>query len=90
MCMRTPLCRAVFGIDTSRSREAMNLIIPVCSSLLTSCSDDKFKNFMDPIVASFTKDFEVAFAEWLTTDKDNYSTRAFLMAGPQKEGAPNP
>jgi len=68
----------------------MSLITPVWSSLLTSCSDDKFDNFMKPIVADFTNNFEVAFAKWLTTDKDNYSTRAFLMAGPQNEGAPNP
>ncbi|KAF4637353.1 hypothetical protein G7Y89_g709 [Cudoniella acicularis] len=56
-------------------------------------TDDKFDSFMGPIAAKFTNNFDAAFAEWLTTEKDNYSTRAFLMAGPQSEcpgGAPNP
>ena len=62
----------------------------VYSSLLTSHSDKKFDDFMKPIVASFETDFKGAIAKWLSTDKDNYSTRAFLMAGPKGEGAPEP
>ena len=45
---------------------------------------------MEPIVSDFMKDFDVAMKTWLSTDKDNYSTRAFLMAGPKDQGAPNP
>ncbi|KIW69865.1 hypothetical protein PV04_02187 [Phialophora macrospora] len=44
--------------------------------------------FMGPIVAGFTQNFNLAFAKWLTTSNDNYSTRSFLMAGPQDEAHP--
>ncbi|KAL9616384.1 MAG: hypothetical protein Q9160_008738 [Pyrenula sp. 1 TL-2023] len=53
-------------------------------------TDDKFDNFMTSIVNDFTTNFDNAFAKWLTSDKDNYSTRGFLMEGPQNDGAPNP
>lgn len=58
--------------------------------LLNSCRDEKFDTFMKTIIADFETNFDVAFTEWLATDKDNFSTRAFLMAGPQNEGAPSP
>jgi len=58
--------------------------------LLKFRRDNKFDDFMGPIVADFEKNFDLAFGTWMTTDKDNYSTRGFLMAGPQNEGAPNP
>jgi hypothetical protein len=45
---------------------------------------------MDPIAKDFTTNFDATFKKWLNTDKDNYSTRAFFMAGPHSEGAPNP
>jgi hypothetical protein len=45
---------------------------------------------MQPIVDDFAKNFQLAFTRWLTTDKDNFSTRAFLMAGPKDQGAPSP
>ena len=94
MCIRTPLRQSLIGIETSRSRKPMSLITPVWSSLLTSCRDDKFDAFMEPIVQSFETagQFDIAFDTWLTTDKDNWSTRGFLMAGPQGKdgGAPDP
>lgn len=45
---------------------------------------------MKPIVNSFETNFSLAFAKWMATGSDKYSTRGFLMAGPQDEGAPNP
>ncbi|KAL8791143.1 MAG: hypothetical protein Q9195_006040 [Heterodermia aff. obscurata] len=56
----------------------------------TPITDQPFDDFMAPIVNAFVTNFDDAFNTWLATDKDNYSTRAFLMAGPQTEGAPNP
>ncbi|EXJ61572.1 hypothetical protein A1O7_02000 [Cladophialophora yegresii CBS 114405] len=51
--------------------------------------DPKFEEFMDQLVGGFTQSFGPAFAEWLTTtNNDNYSTRSFLMAGPQDPKCP--
>ena len=64
--------------------------------MLTGSSDAKFKSFMDDIVQPFLSPtgFDAAFKDWFVNknskDRDNYSTRAFLMAGPQDQGAPNP
>ncbi len=59
-------------------------------NFLTSYSGNKFDEFMKPIVNSFETNFSLAFAKWMATGSDKYSTRGFLMAGPQDEGAPNP
>jgi hypothetical protein len=64
----------------------------VWSSLLTSRRDDKFDAFMNTIVTDFESNFDAGFLEWLDKTNDNWSTRDFLMAGPQgdKGGAPDP
>lgn len=37
---------------------------------------------MDDIVESFKRNFDNAFSAWMSTNKDNYSTKDFLMFGP--------
>jgi len=68
----------------------MSLTPPIWSKLLTRFRDNKWDEFMEPILYNFNVDFSYGFSRWLATNKDNYSTRGFLMAGPQNEGAPNP
>jgi hypothetical protein len=47
---------------------------------------------MNTIVTDFESNFDAGFLEWLDKTNDNWSTRDFLMAGPQgdKGGAPDP
>jgi hypothetical protein len=45
---------------------------------------------MDGIVKAFEINFDDAFEEWVTGDKDNYSTKDFLMFGKANDGAPSP
>lgn len=61
----------------------------MCPNLLRTSRDDIFDAYMKPIVDNFETNFKDAFDKWLGTDKDNYSTRAMLMVGPEGE-APNP
>jgi hypothetical protein len=52
--------------------------------------DNRFETFMDGIIDAFEVNFDQAFDQWLTTDKDNYSTKDFLMFGRANDGAPSP
>jgi hypothetical protein len=56
----------------------------------TKLEDNRFETFMDGIIDAFEVNFDQAFDQWLTTDKDNYSTKDFLMFGRANDGAPSP